>query len=398
MGIFDLFKKKPSKAKFNIKNDKFNKSDFQDIDKVAKICKDYSERKIGSEENFAELIEFNKLKEEESRKEKELFEECFQLFNKAKDLKQAKKDDEALSLFMEIIYKYNPCGTSYYEEPIEICEKSKDYDKALKIALIGDKNIRKYNMNNNHFHEKIFELKDRLSQTQCYLSNFNADNINSKNELSKCISSWNISISFGKSSSSNYSKAVYLAKQNPSYFEDAEGKNIIHQVTYTSAPNDYLSFIKLYELVGGWKSSFVFINGEMIDRKVIGKLNYCYGDKCRSGNNKFCYGASQFTANPFGCHRLQVSEHNNPWWSFGILDTKGIWHVDKKAILERIKQHYLPYVNCPSFSYDKIIYNLNQLPNTINPRKDKSWEIRGNLIFPKNYGVSTSIEISLDDF
>ncbi|WP_276699791.1 hypothetical protein [Romboutsia ilealis] len=218
-----------------------------------------------------------------------------------------------------------------------------------------------------------------------------------KSEISNYVSSWNISISFGKSTSNNYAKAVFLAKKSSNYYEEGSGKDIIHQATYTSATNDYLAFIKLYELVGSWKSSFVFINGEMIDRKIIGKLNYCYGDKCRSGNNKFCYGASEFTSNPFGCHRLQISEHNNPWWSFGMLDTKGIWHVDKDAILNRINQYYIPYKNCPSFSYEKILFNLNNLPATINPKKDKNWEIRDRSIYPKNYGIIASININLDD-
>lgn len=216
-----------------------------------------------------------------------------------------------------------------------------------------------------------------------------------KNEISTGVSSWNISISFGRSTSSNYAKAVFLAKKSSStYFEDGEGKDIIHQATYTSATNDYLAFIKLYELVGAWKSSFVFINGEMIDRKIVGKLNYCYGDKCRSGNNSFCYGASEFTTNPFGCHRLQVSEHNNPWWSFGMLDTKGIWHVDKSGILNRINQYYTPYKNCPSFSYEKIIFNLDSLPNTINPKKDENWEINGDKIYPRNFGITNIIKLN----
>ena len=108
---------------------------------------------------------------------------------------------------------------------------------------------------------------------------------------------WYVSISFGKSSSDNYMKAVTLAKAAPQYHEQIDDGKILHQAIYSSKPKEYLAFIMLYELVGNWKSSFVMINGNLIDRKVIGNLNYCYGDKCRSCNPKFCYGASYMTEN-----------------------------------------------------------------------------------------------------
>ena len=209
------------------------------------------------------------------------------------------------------------------------------------------------------------------------------------------IEEWNISISFGKSSSSNYERAIFLAKESSNYYESGEGKNIVHQATYSANSDSYLAFIKLYQLVGSWKSCFIFINGEITDKKIIGKLNYCYGDKCRSGNDKFCYGASEYTLNPFGCHRLQISNSNTPWWSIGYLDSYGIWHVDKKTILEKINQHYIPYKNCPSFSYDKVIQILNQLPDTINVAKDNNWEIIDSTIYPKDYYKSHVITLSI---
>ncbi|WP_206077353.1 hypothetical protein, partial [Porphyromonas levii] len=132
----------------------------------------------------------------------------------------------------------------------------------------------------------------------------------------------------------------------PQYIENnVEGK-IIYQSIYSENPNEYLQFIKLYELINKWKSCFVVINGQIVDRKIIGGLNYCYGDKCRSGNPDFCYGASYMTDNPFGCHRVQISRYNTPWWSFGIFDTFGIWHVDKEAILRRIIEYSQPYRLC----------------------------------------------------
>lgn len=181
---------------------------------------------------------------------------------------------------------------------------------------------------------------------------------------------WYISISFGKSSSENYGKAVALAKAAPQYLEQVNSGNILHQAIYSSKPKDYMAFIMLYELVGNWKSSFVIINGKLIDRKIIGKLNYCYGDKCRSGNKKFCYGASYMTENPFGCHRLQVSAANNPWWSYyhKILNR---WVLDKEALQIKINSKADIYCICPDFDYDNIIKELNKLPTTLSDKQMK---------------------------
>lgn len=182
--------------------------------------------------------------------------------------------------------------------------------------------------------------------------------------------SWYISLSFGKSNSNNYGKAVELAKSAPTYLETNPDGNIIHQAIYSNNSKEYLQFIKLYELVKNWKSSFVIINGEHIDRKIVGQLNYCYGDKCRSGNPSFCYGASYMTENPFGCHRLQISACNHPWWEF-YRKVKGKWILDKNAMMERINSYASIYNICPDFDYDNIMRVFNKFPKSISDSRYK---------------------------
>ena len=177
------------------------------------------------------------------------------------------------------------------------------------------------------------------------------------NELALPNYDWRISTSFGKSRSSNFDRAIYLARSAPEYRED----NGIYQATYSAAPEEFLSFVKLYELVSGWKSAHVMINGCLIDRKIIGNINYCYGDKCRSGNPDFCFGASIFTKNPFGCHRLQISAYNNPWVEFFNPTTDGTYQLDKLRIKKRIDSVAQSYNKCPAFDYDSIIDRLNSL-------------------------------------
>lgn len=220
-------------------------------------------------------------------------------------------------------------------------------------------------------------------------------------------SSWYISISFGKSTSSNYSKALYLAKKAPIYLEEKQDGAIIHQAVYGKAPTEYLAFVQLYELVSNWKSAFVVINGEFVDRKIVGNINYCYGDKCRSGKNDFCFGASFWTDNPFGCHRAQMHYGNNPWYSFGVLDAYGVFHVDIKKIVEELKSRLGLYKHCPALNMDDVVARATNLPKTINPHKQPEWEYATHYaagiskpgVQPKmaSIGGTYEIRVSLDD-
>ena len=126
---------------------------------------------------------------------------------------------------------------------------------------------------------------------------------------------WHISISFGKSTSENYAKAVVLAKNAPQYHEQIDNGVILHQAIYSCKPTDFIAYLMLYELVGSWKSTFVIVNGNLTDRKIIGKLNRCYGDKC--------------------------------------------------TMKERIDAYARIYNICPCFNYTQIIKTLNALPDSM---------------------------------
>lgn len=177
-------------------------------------------------------------------------------------------------------------------------------------------------------------------------------------------SDWNISISFGNSSSQNFDRALYLAKQAPKYSEEEYNDKIVYQATYGKDEDQYLAFIQLYELIQSWKSTDVFINGKLIDRKIIGGLNYCYGDRCRSRNPDFCYGASFMTKNPFGCHRLQISACNHPWWSFSTA-LGNCYFINKDEIRKRIEEYSKNYKLCPCFDENKIKEVVDSLPSRL---------------------------------
>lgn len=240
-----------------------------------------------------------------------------------------------------------------------------------------------------------FEIENSNKETQQEII-AETKEIMLKNDLSVRFPNWYVSISFGRSTSPNYEKAVMIAKGATQYIETTNNDNIIHQAVYSDEPKKYLDFVALYELIQSWKSSFVIINNEIIDRKIIGGLNYCYGDKIRSGNPDFCFGASYMTENPFGCHRLQISQSNNPWWSFGKFNDNGDWMIDKDEILNRIKEYSIPYIHCPAFSMEKILERLDDLPDFINPKRNHEWIRTSNGVEPKVLQTENAITLKVN--
>lgn len=269
----------------------------------------------------------------------------------------------------------------YFENLIEAFEHSNTFwsgDNKMPHysgALYTEKNKNHvYDMYKKFCEENLNELEvtnEKATDTQPIKKKTVSDLATTKTSTK-----WEISVSFGKSTSSNFDRALYLAKNANRYEETEYNGKKIYQAFFSSKPKSYLEFVKLYELVSGWKSTSVMINGEMVDRKVVSGLNWCYGDKCRTGKTNFCYGASEMTDNPFGCHRLQISRCNHPWWQF--TNYNGVnYTVDKQAILNRATDYSTAYRMCPAFNWENIVRAIEELPDTID--SIESYELDGSL-------------------
>lgn len=344
--------------------------------------------------NIDEILEEHKRMEYKEKIRKE----HSKLIDKGYALEKNGQFKEALEIYFDLIYNHKPIGRTFYKRPAILLEKLKEYEKAIEVCDLVLKNLNNFEkvdqeMAIEEFTKRKERLLKKLSKSATESSNniikknvsYTPNIINVEDTLSKEIvyPNWYISISFGESKSQSFAQAVALAQMAPQFIiNNVEGKKL-YQAIYSDKPSEYLQFIKLYELVSNWKSCFVVLNGKIMDRKIIGKLNYCYGDKCRSGKSDFCYGASEMTENPFGCHRLQISSYNNPWTSFGQYDTSGVFHIDKIAIKNRIMDYSTPYLDCPCFSMDKVLEVLDKLPNKINKTN--------------NYNSSYESKMSLDE-
>lgn len=215
---------------------------------------------------------------------------------------------------------------------------------------------------------KLKEIHPTYSQKNVIkTTNVETDKPVLQNTLTKKASNfnqWRIIVSFNKSTSGNFDKALHLAKKSLEYKETEYNGQIVYQAMYAADRGSFLDFIKLYDIVAEWKSTAFIINGEITNKKIVGKIKWCYGDKCITGKSSFCYGASYMTKNPFGCHRLQISLGNNPWWSYGVKRSNYVY-INKDLIKARIDEYSTAYKQCPCFCYSRIIETLNNLPHRI---------------------------------
>jgi hypothetical protein len=140
--------------------------------------------------------------------------------------------------------------------------------------------------------------------------------------------------------SSSFSQILKQANQYPGFDEREEDGKKIYSINFF--PNEILDFDNIYKKIKTWKSVIVYINNQIIDLADINKWLRCYRDKrkCQLSNPLFCYGASPFTFNLFGCHRAMIRdaypESTDNWYEFGEMRKDGTFTIDKETVKRKI--------------------------------------------------------------
>ena len=188
----------------------------------------------------------------------------------------------------------------------------------------------------------------------------------------------NVGLSFGYSSSANYGKAVEICKNIPSYSVEGEEKNLKHKVTLPITEVDLIA--NLFDLVGSWKSSKMLINGHVATKKDLTYYGVgCYRNRQKAYNPKqYCFGEREFEANIWGCKRLNmpVNEWGGGWLDYGKFDDQGVWYFDKDRIKHELEIKLKENDLCPVLDRKKVLETLENLPDSINPKKDKNWKYK----------------------
>ncbi len=181
-----------------------------------------------------------------------------------------------------------------------------------------------------------------------------------------------ILIRFGQSSSGRHSDAVALAQKVPTYCHAEDGS---HEVTLGG--EDVALAASLWELVGGWKTSRMTINGERATKKDLtyGALG-CFQKRQQSFRpSQYCFGETEFEQNLWGCHRLgmPLAAWGQSWLCWGKFDSSGRWHWDRDRLSHELEKGIHEHRYCPALKPDAIRAALKALPDGIHPPSSGDW-------------------------
>lgn len=185
----------------------------------------------------------------------------------------------------------------------------------------------------------------------------------------------NAHIEFYFSGSGNYELAVQKATQHHSYQETTLERTLRHHVTFSLVEVE--AIIDLWDLVKGWSSSRLYINGERATKRdLVYKGLGCYSQQKNSDDPiAYCYGDSHWKYNIWGCWQLGMSLASpHKWIDYGVFDSYGAWHLDKARIKHELLGAMRNYEVCPAFNKSQVLHTLEVFPDSINPKKDKLWE------------------------
>ena len=195
-----------------------------------------------------------------------------------------------------------------------------------------------------------------------------------------------VEISFSRSSSAQYPRAVEICQKLPTYREQGSGPSLSHRVSLPVTETELI--INLWELVGNWKASRLLVDGQPASKStlVYGGVG-CYRSRQKAFQpEQYCFGENVQEFNFWGCKRLgmPVTPWGAPWLDHGQMDKSGVWHFDKPRIRHDLEAALHENRLCPVLERRRALETLEKLPDTVNPKVDSRWayvtdvqEIRG---------------------
>ncbi len=244
------------------------------------------------------------------------------------------------------------------------------------------------------FFSEVKSKNDKVSQGQENWHNFLSEQLglqvelflinHSENQIANIKKkdqeqSFDVKISFGKSSSQKRQKAIDFISSQASFELQGEGSEAIYSATFNTSEIE--SLYKMLDLTSGWKTQKIEIRGETIKSGDIRSSLNCYRQKRDSGaSNEWCKQSSfhDVKQNPFNCKQIYFHEvEYGIWEKYGYIDTdKGEWIFDKNMIKEKIEEEIHKLKFCPLIDPQKILNVVKKIPDCVNPKTDTKWAFR----------------------
>ena len=226
-----------------------------------------------------------------------------------------------------------------------------------------------------------------------------------------------LKIQFGKSTSQNYQTAVNRLKEykNHSLMDKGSDFNSI-VIEGKEISKFYRRLENLWYLVGGWKSTSIFLNETPINFYDLNKYrniidcNENYDNAINQEEHCYDYNDKE----GWGCKFLQEINRYLPtgyfhrygrdkfWYKYGKVKSASVWEIDKPKLEEALnKEAKARNLNfCSVFDFEKVKTIITELPDEIDIEKSEDWEfeyreiIDGTVIKKKPIGIRPKSEKS----
>jgi len=156
-------------------------------------------------------------------------------------------------------------------------------------------------------------------------------------------------------------------------------ENELHKVVFGPFGLDRAE--ELWDLVSGWSSSSMHINGEEGTKKDLKYYGIgCFRKMLSSGDGRqYCFGTDWPRFNIWGCIRLDmpVTPRGGGWLEYGHFDDEGNWHFEKARIWNELEKQIEENAQCPLLDPKKVRATVEGLPDQVDLSESTAWFSNG---------------------
>jgi len=188
-------------------------------------------------------------------------------------------------------------------------------------------------------------------------------------------------IEFRKSRSPYFRGVLRKARKYGRYELTKDDQGELHRILIGDR-RTLLGITDVVESIRGWKHARILCEGEPVPFKQALWIIRC---AIRRSSTQFSNwpcdkGKHLSPEDPFAywCTMVEFGSRNRPglsWWDYGDVDEGGIFRIDRMALRlmleESIKKNHLRL--CPYFDRKAALQAVLELPQGIDPRREKHW-------------------------
>jgi ATP-dependent 26S proteasome regulatory subunit len=201
-----------------------------------------------------------------------------------------------------------------------------------------------------------------------------------------------ITLRFGKSSSPNYKKAIWLAEQFSQFtpISPQDTFNVI-KIGKSEFHAKYKLLQSLWFTIASWKTAELLLNNNIIEFQQVQKYFFVFecADKYSAALIPSDYCKINKDTKGWSCKFLRAVDRDLPrsayrlgrmdyWFQFGHFMSPTIWEIDKEQLRDVLRREVESQrVNaCPFFNFQNVENIISELPDHIDLATSDSWIIR----------------------